>query len=316
MQTARRRRVDAARPRSRSSTCSTAWPGALYADSEVVTSATAAAAGRPTPTSAAASTGWPGPGSLGVRPGDRVGDLLLEHAGAPRGLPRRALHGRGPAHAQHPPVRRAARRTSSTTPRTGRASSTTRWCRSLEKLAPTLRDRRARRRDGRRRRGRAAERDRATRSCSPPRSRASTGPSSTSARPRRLCYTSGTTGNPKGVLYSHRSTVLHALGAVPGRRAGHLRARDRVLPVVPMFHANAWGLPYACGAGRAPTWSCPAAYLQAEPLAELIESERVTIAGAVPDDLDGPAALRGRARARPLEPARSWSAAARPCPRR
>ena len=60
-----------------------------------------------------------------------------------------------------------------------------------------------------------------------------------------LCYTSGTTGNPKGVLYGHRSTVLHAYGAaLPD--ALDLSARDAVLPVVPMFHANAWSLPYAC----------------------------------------------------------------------
>jgi fatty-acyl-CoA synthase len=59
-----------------------------------------------------------------------------------------------------------------------------------------------------------------------------------------LCYTSGTTGNPKGALYSHRSTVLHALGAsLPG--ALGLSARDAVLPVVPMFHVNAWGIPHA-----------------------------------------------------------------------
>ena len=60
-----------------------------------------------------------------------------------------------------------------------------------------------------------------------------------------LCYTSGTTGNPKGVLYSHRSTMLHAYAAaLPD--ALNLSARDVILPVVPMFHVNAWGLPYSC----------------------------------------------------------------------
>ena len=60
-----------------------------------------------------------------------------------------------------------------------------------------------------------------------------------------LCYTSGTTGNPKGALYSHRSTILHAYAAaLPD--ALNLSARDVILPVVPMFHVNAWGLPYSC----------------------------------------------------------------------
>ena len=64
-----------------------------------------------------------------------------------------------------------------------------------------------------------------------------------------LCYTSGTTGNPKGVLYSHRSNVLHCLGAGLADTIG-VTASDRVLPVVPMFHVNAWGLPYAVRDGR------------------------------------------------------------------
>jgi fatty-acyl-CoA synthase len=95
-----------------------------------------------------------------------------------------------------------------------------------------------------------------------------------------LCYTSGTTGNPKGVLYSHRSNVLHAMGACMSETLG-VSSRDRVLAVVPMFHANAWGLPYASAMVGADL-VMPGRFLQAEPLAGLIEDERVTFAGAVP----------------------------------
>ncbi|MEV5573546.1 long-chain fatty acid--CoA ligase [Spirillospora sp. NPDC052269] len=95
-----------------------------------------------------------------------------------------------------------------------------------------------------------------------------------------LCYTSGTTGNPKGVAYSHRSSYLHSMSAATGNAFG-LDASDRVLPVVPMFHANAWGLPYAALLAGA-SLVMPDRFLQAEPLVEMIETERPTIAGAVP----------------------------------
>jgi fatty-acyl-CoA synthase len=95
-----------------------------------------------------------------------------------------------------------------------------------------------------------------------------------------LCYTSGTTGDPKGVLYSHRSTVMHAMAECMADALG-VSSRDRVLPVVPMFHANAWGLPYACALVGADL-VMPSRFLQAEPLVRLVEEERCTIAGAVP----------------------------------
>jgi fatty-acyl-CoA synthase len=95
-----------------------------------------------------------------------------------------------------------------------------------------------------------------------------------------LCYTSGTTGNPKGVLYSHRSTALHST-VVMGPDANLLSSRDRVLAVVPMFHVNAWGLPFAAAMAGADL-ILPTRYLQSEPLAQLIVAERPTMMAGVP----------------------------------
>jgi fatty-acyl-CoA synthase len=95
-----------------------------------------------------------------------------------------------------------------------------------------------------------------------------------------MCYTSGTTGRPKGVVYSHRALVLHSLmAALPDAHA--ISTRDTILPVVPMFHANAWGLPYiAALAGTGLV--LPGPQLDAESILELLANEQVTITAGVP----------------------------------
>ncbi|WP_170463473.1 long-chain-fatty-acid--CoA ligase [Ruegeria arenilitoris] len=95
-----------------------------------------------------------------------------------------------------------------------------------------------------------------------------------------LCYTSGTTGNPKGVLYSHRSTVLHSFGSNTCDVIG-FSAMDVVLPVVPMFHVNAWGSPYACAMSGS-RMVLPGPDLHGEALVKLIDTYGVTLAMGVP----------------------------------
>ncbi len=95
-----------------------------------------------------------------------------------------------------------------------------------------------------------------------------------------MCYTSGTTGNPKGVAYSHRSTYLHSM-AVQTMQGLQVGEADSILLIVPQFHANAWGMPYAAWAAGCDL-IMPQQFLQAAPLADLIEKTRPTVSGAVP----------------------------------
>ena len=95
-----------------------------------------------------------------------------------------------------------------------------------------------------------------------------------------MCYTSGTTGHPKGVVYSHRSSYLHSMAVCAGNGMG-LSFADKAFPIVPMFHANAWGLPYAALMAGADI-VLPDRFMDAVSLVNLIETQRPTVAGAVP----------------------------------
>ena len=95
-----------------------------------------------------------------------------------------------------------------------------------------------------------------------------------------MCYTSGTTGHPKGVVYGHRSSYLHSMAVCSGNGMG-LSFADRALAIVPMFHANAWGIPYAALMAGADL-VLPDRFMDAKSMVNLIETQRPTVAGAVP----------------------------------
>ena len=126
-----------------------------------------------------------------------------------------------------------------------------------------------------------------------------------------MCYTSGTTGDPKGVVYSHRSTFLHALGTL-SRNCTGASEDDRQLAIVPMFHVNAWGIPYGCFMAGA-SILFPGPHMTPAAWVDIIEAEKATVVSAVPDDLGRHPATRRRARARTC-PRCGWAPrAARRC---
>ena len=113
-----------------------------------------------------------------------------------------------------------------------------------------------------------------------------------------MCYTSGTTGLPKGVAYSHRSSYLHSMAVCTVNALG-VSERDRIMPIVPQFHANAWGLPYAAMMSGADL-VMPDRFMIPAAIVKLIETEKVTVGGGGADDLAGDARPPARTRRRHL----------------
>ena len=116
--------------------------------------------------------------------------------------------------------------------------------------------------------------------------------------PAAMCYTSGTTGDPKGVVYSHRSTFLHAMATNAAGVTGATES-DRILTFVPMFHVNAWGIPFAAFMSGA-TLHFPGPHMTPEPICEFIRTERSTMASAVPTIWGGILQHGAQTRHRPL----------------
>ena len=198
--------------------------------------------------------------TLGVPADGRVGDVLLEHRVAPGALPGGPLHRPGAAHAQHPAVPRAARSTSRTTPRTTSSSSTARCCRSLTPLRRQLHTVRhvvviddgagpCPLPDG------AIDYDELLASAEPFEGRFEVDDENSAAA---MCYTLRHHRQPEGRGLQPPVDAAALADLADGGRAGPAE-RDVVMPVVPMFHANAWGLPYAGAAGRVehgvPPWT-------------------------------------------------------------